>query len=54
MQEVKDILLSRKRDDVAIKEQVDQVCKGFKNDLVTDSYITYNVVIEMGYPVIGL
>ena len=51
LQEAKDILLNRKRDDVAIKEQVDQVCKGFKDDLAVDPFITYDIVIEMGDPV---
>jgi len=51
LQEAKDILRSRKRDDVAIREHVDQVCEGFKDDLITEAYVTYDIVVEMGDPV---
>lgn len=51
LHEAKNILLSRKRDDVAVREHIEQVCKNFKNDLIHHAYVTYDIVIEMGDPV---
>lgn len=51
LEEVKSILVNRKRDDAAIKKCVDEFCK---STLVEDEerpYIAYNIKVVMGDPV---
>ncbi len=51
LQEAKDILISRKRDNVAIEECVGQFCEDVKAGIPEQADITYKIEIKMGDPV---
>ena len=51
LQEARDILIDRKRDDTAIKDAVDQFCKGALAEGGKQPYVTYDVVVKIGDPV---
>lgn len=51
LQEAKDILISRKRDNAVIKECVGQFCEDVKAGMPDQVDITYSVEIKMGDPV---
>lgn len=51
LQEAKDILISRKRDNVAIEECVGQFCEDVKAGMPEQADITYKIEIKMGDPV---
>jgi nucleotide-binding universal stress UspA family protein len=50
LQEAKDILISRKRDNVAIRECVGQFCEEIQGDMPDQADITYSIEIKMGDP----
>ena len=50
LQEAKDILISRKRDNAAIKECVDQFCEEVQAGMPVQADITYRIEIKMGDP----
>ncbi len=51
LEEVKDILTKRKRDNVAIRECVGQFCKEIQADMPDQPDVSYSIVVEMGDPV---
>lgn len=52
LQEAKETLLSRKRDNtIIVGECVDQYCSEIRVGSTDESYITYDIVIKMGDPV---
>lgn len=51
LQEARDIIISRKRDDVAIRNAVDQFCQDTLTEVEDKPYVTYDVVVEIGDPV---
>ncbi len=48
LQEAKDILVSRKRDDTAIKDAVDQFCQNSLAECENQPYVIYEVVVQAG------
>jgi len=48
LEEARHLLISRKRDDVAIRSSVDQFCQ---ESLPDQPYVSYDVVVESGEPV---
>ena len=51
LEEVKSILVSRKRADVSIKNKVDQFCQSTLADCEDNPYVVYEVKVAMGDPV---
>ncbi|MDH3669533.1 MAG: universal stress protein [Gammaproteobacteria bacterium] len=51
LQEARDILISRKRDDTAIKDAIDHFCQGALAEGDKQPYVTYEVVVKIGDPV---
>jgi nucleotide-binding universal stress UspA family protein len=51
LEEAKDILTSRKRDNAAIKECVGQFCENIQADMPDQADVTYKIEIKMGDPV---
>jgi nucleotide-binding universal stress UspA family protein len=51
LEEARDILISRKRDNVAITECVGQFCDEIQAGLPDQPDVTYSIVVEMGDPV---
>ena len=51
LKEARDILSGRKRDDVAIKDAVDQFCQETLAEEGGHPYVTYEVVVKTGDPV---
>jgi nucleotide-binding universal stress UspA family protein len=51
LEEAKGILISRKRDNAAIKECVGQFCEDVQASIPDETDITYSVVVKMGDPV---
>ena len=51
LQEARDLLNARKRDDTTIKDAVDQFCQDPLEADENSSYVTYEVVVETGDPV---
>ena len=52
MQDAKEILLSRQRDNaLIIGECIDQYCAEIQIDLRADTYITYDIVVKLSDPV---
>jgi len=51
LEEAKDILISRKRDNAAIKECVGQFCEEIQAGMPEQADITYKIEIKMGDPV---
>lgn len=51
LEEVKSILVSRKRDDAVIKESVDEFCKSTLSEYGEQPYVVYNIKVAMGNPV---
>ena len=51
LQEAKDILTSRKRDDTAIQNAVDQFCQDSLTECADQPYVTYEIVVQAGNPV---
>lgn len=51
LKEAKDIITSRKRDDAAIREAVDKLCKETAVEDDDRAYVTYDVVVRTGDPV---
>ncbi len=51
LQEARDIIIDRKRDDAAIKDAVDQFCRDTLTEDEEKPYVTYDVAVEAGDPV---
>ena len=51
LQEAKEILTNRKRDDTAFKDAVDQFCQEALAEGEDQPYVTYDVVVKSGDPV---
>ena len=51
LQEARDILIKRKRDDAQIKHAVDKFCKEVLCEQEENPYVTYDVAVETGDPV---
>lgn len=51
LQEAKEILTKRKRDDAAFKDTIDQFCKEALTEGGNHPYVTYAVVVKAGDPV---
>jgi nucleotide-binding universal stress UspA family protein len=51
LEEARDILIKRRRDNVAIKECVGQFCEGVQENMTEQSDVSYNIVVKMGDPV---
>jgi len=51
LEEARRILISRKRDDVEIKDSVQHFCEESLSGQVDKSVLSYHVVIEMGEPI---
>lgn len=51
LQEARDIIIGRKRDDAAIKDAVDQICQDMLTEGGETPYVAYDVVVENGDPV---
>ena len=51
LEEAKEIIANRKRDDTAIKEAVDQLCQDVVAEGEDKPYVCYDVVVKMGDPV---
>ena len=51
LDEAREILVRRKRENTAIKNCVEDYCRNATEDPQQDPYITYNVEVEMGDPV---
>ncbi len=51
LQEARDIIIGRKRDDAVIKNVVDQFCQDTLSEGEEKPYVTYDVVVETGDPV---
>jgi nucleotide-binding universal stress UspA family protein len=51
LQEARDLLISRKRDNTAIKECVGQFCDDVQAAMPEEADVTYSIEIEMGDPV---
>ena len=51
LQEAKEMLAGRKRDDTAIKNAVDQFCQDALTEGEDQPYVTYEVVVKTGDPV---
>jgi len=51
LEEARRILISRKRDDVEIKDSVQQFCEENLSGQADQSVLSYQVVVEMGEPV---
>ncbi len=51
LEEVRSILVNRKRDDAAIKESVDEYCKNTLSECEEQPYVVYSVKVAMGDPV---
>ena len=51
LEEAKDMITRRKRDDVAIREAVDQLCQETATLSEEEPYVTYDVVVKSGDPV---
>jgi nucleotide-binding universal stress UspA family protein len=50
LQEARDLLISRKRDNAAIKECVGQFCEEIQADAPDQTDVTYSIVLKMGDP----
>jgi nucleotide-binding universal stress UspA family protein len=50
LQEARDLLISRKRDNVAIKECVGQFCEEVQADAPDQADVTYSIIVKMGDP----
>ena len=48
LDEARDILISRKRDDTAIKDAVNQYCQASLAECEDQPYVTYDVVVQTG------
>jgi nucleotide-binding universal stress UspA family protein len=51
LEEARDILISRKRDNTAIKECIGQFCEEVQAGIPEGADLTYNLVVKMGDPV---
>jgi nucleotide-binding universal stress UspA family protein len=51
LEEATNILISRRRDNVAIKECVGQFCEEVQASIPNETDVTYSVVVKMGDPV---
>jgi nucleotide-binding universal stress UspA family protein len=51
LEEARQLLVQRKRDDAAIREAVDQSCQDALSDAGNRPYVTYDLKVEMGNPV---
>ena len=51
LEEVRSILVNRKRDDAAIKESVDEFCKSTLSEYEEQPYVVYSIKVAMGDPV---
>ncbi len=51
LEEVRNILVNRKRDDAAIKESVDEFCKSTLVEYAEQPYVAYDIKVVMGDPV---
>jgi nucleotide-binding universal stress UspA family protein len=51
LQEARDILISRKRDNTAIKECVGQFCEEVQSNIPEHPDVTYSIVVKIGDPV---
>ena len=51
LQEARDIITARKRDDTAIKDVVDQFCQDTLTGNEEKPYVTYDVAVDTGDPV---
>lgn len=51
LQEAKDILVHRKRDDAAIRDSVDRFCQETMAGEPQQPYVTYDVAVDVGDPV---
>lgn len=51
LQEARDILMDRKREDTAIKDAVDQFCQSTLAEGDKQPYVTYGVVVKIGDPI---
>jgi nucleotide-binding universal stress UspA family protein len=51
LEEAKDILIKRKRDNVVIRECVGQFCEEMQADMPDQADVTYSVHVKMGDPV---
>ena len=51
LEEAKDILIKRKRDNVAIRECVGQFCEEIQADMPDQADVTYGIEVKMGDPV---
>ena len=51
LQEAREILFARKRDNVAIKECVGQYCENIQPASSGEPYVTYQIIVKAGNPV---
>jgi nucleotide-binding universal stress UspA family protein len=51
LEEARDILIKRRRDNVAIKECVGQYCEDVQGNISAKPDVSYNVIVKMGDPV---
>ena len=51
LEEARQILLNRKRDNVAIRQCVGDYCEAIQKDGPDQPYVTYDIVVELGHPV---
>jgi len=51
LDEARDILIKRRRDNVAIKECVGQFCENLQGNVPEEPDVSYNVIVKMGDPV---
>jgi nucleotide-binding universal stress UspA family protein len=51
LEEARDLLIKRKRDNVAIKECVGQFCEEVQADIPEQADVTYSISVKMGDPV---
>jgi nucleotide-binding universal stress UspA family protein len=51
LEEARDILIRRKRDNTAIKECIGQFCEEVQAALPEQADVTYNIIVKMGDPV---
>jgi nucleotide-binding universal stress UspA family protein len=51
LQDARQLLIDRKRDDATIRDNVDQFCQETLSERPEQPYVTYDVVVETGEPV---
>jgi nucleotide-binding universal stress UspA family protein len=51
LEEARDILVQRKRDDAYIKDCVGEFCEAVQKTLPDQAYVTYNIITKSGHPV---